>query len=134
MSAESEAPGATLGTSTVRFEQPDLFFVSFIGEVTAEDMTSLGDFFRKYASGRFYTILNVEQFKTLSGKKEVKSLPMASGTAIVGATQKMQLVLSLVNKAYSLFNMGKNNPLAFVGTTEEASRWIEHLRSNTPAS
>lgn len=130
MSTESEPLEETFGSHTFRFEPPDLVCARFVGDVSAEEMAALGRVFRR-ASGKLYGILITKDLGAISSgaKKTIKDVPLADGIAVVGASRQMQFVISLLNKVHMMLNLGKNGPITFVATEEEARRWVEHLRT-----
>jgi len=93
-------------------------------------MVALARVFRR-AQGKLYGILITKDLGSISSeaKKSLKDVPLADGIAIVGASRQMQFVISLLNKVHMMLNLGKNGPITFVATEEEARRWVEHLRS-----
>ncbi len=129
MSNEAEASDTQVGPHTVRYEAPDLFIVRAIGDVSADNLAEFGKCF-KTAPGKFYVILDTTHMGTWDTaiKSALKHVPVASGIAIVGASRQMQLVLSILNKVYMMVNLGKDSPLTFVASEEEARAWTSFLR------
>ena len=130
MATENAAFVEKMAGHTIRFEPPDIFWAEMVGDVTPDEMVWIGRTFAR-ASERFYIIVNTNQLKSVGAgaKKALKEIPFASGIAFVGASRQMQFALSLMNKIYMMLNFGKNSPVSFVATEEEARSWIEHLRA-----
>jgi len=135
MSKASTVVEEKSGAHVVRWEPPDLFVVRFIGPLSADELVGVGDIFRKQ-TGRFYVIIHTAELGsfTSAAKKAIKAVPLAAGLAIVGASRQMQLMLSLLNKVYMMVNFGKNSPITFVATEDEALRWVADLRKGPPPS
>lgn len=129
MSNQNEAQEIRFGSHTARFEPPDLFVLNFVGDLGAEDLRALGQFL-KQPKGNFYIILETTQMGsyTTEAKKNIKGIPMASGIAIYGATRKLQIILSILNKVYMMVNLGKDIPLTFVSSEQEARQWVDYVR------
>lgn len=133
MSTEPEVYEEIVGAHIMRFEPPDLVCARIVGDLSADDVAALARTYRR-APGRLYSIIITSELGSISSaaKKAVRDIPVAHGVAIVGASRQMQLVISLLNKVLMIANLGKNNPITFVETEEEARRWVEHLR-NAPS-
>lgn len=124
-----------VGAHIVQFHPPDLFSVHFVGDIAADELAGVGKVFKAMASGGFYVVINVGQLGSFSSaaKKAIKEVPMAKGLAIVGASKQMQLMLSLLNKVYMMVNFGKDSPITFVSSEEEAIRWVGEVRRASTA-
>jgi len=129
MSTEDQIVEEVVGTHTFRFEPPDVIVARFIGDVAEEQIRALALMFKR-APERIYGIMITDQLKAISSaaKKAIKDMPVADGVAIVGASRQMQFVISLLNKVLVIAHLGKNAPITFVQTEDEARRWVEHLR------
>lgn len=129
MSNENEAQEIHFGSHTARFEPPDLFEINLVGDLGAEDLRALGQFLKR-VSGKFYIVLQTTHMGsyTTEAKKNIKGIPMASGIAIYGATRKLQIILSILNKVYMMVNLGKDIPLTFVSSEQEARQWVDYVR------
>lgn len=129
MSNESQVQEIQFSAHSARLEPPDLFSISLVGDLGAEDMVTLGEFLRR-APGKFYIVMDTTHMGsyTTEAKKSIREIPMASGIAIYGASRKMQIILSILNKVYMMVNLGKDIPLSFVSTEEEARRWVNYIR------
>lgn len=130
MSAE-EVREFKCGAQEVWFHPPDVFRVRFHGNVGPDEMEQIG---KAFASGppNFYAIVDTTDLGSITSaaKHGIRKVPLTAGLAIVGASRQMQLMLNLLNKVYMMVNFGKDNPITFVATEEEALRWVTDVRGH----
>jgi hypothetical protein len=116
----------------LRFEPPDLVFGYFVGEVSEEAVKAMARMY-DLAPGKLYGIMLTSRMGSMTSgaRRAIRSLRIADGVAIVGASRQMELVLSLLKKVLMIANLGKNLPVIFVQTEEEARKWVDRLRGMT---
>lgn len=133
MSDESEVQEFEVGRHKTRFEPPDLFFTTYIGDYSLDDIRGHVALYQR-APSKFYLLLDVSQLGSFASdaRKAIKEAPMASGVAIFGGSGKMQVIVSILGKVYSMVNMGKVE-IKFFGSEAEARQWLSQLRqTNKP--
>lgn len=118
-----------VGAHELQFAPPDLFTIHLDGEVSAEHISEFAGLLGR-ALGTFYMIIDTSKLTSVQSgaKKKVGELPRAAGVAYVGASRQMKLILSLMDKIYTMLSFGKNSPITFVATDEEARQWVDDLR------
>ncbi len=135
MTAEITDREFKCGAQEVFFEPPDLFRLKFHGHLGSDELEQIG---KVFAAGpkHFYAIIDTSDLKsfTSAAKRSIRGVPLTSGLAIFGASRQMQLMLSLLNKVYMMVNFGKDSPITFVSSEEEARRWIADVRRHVLAS
>lgn len=119
----------------VHFEPPDLFTIHLDGAVAREQIGTFASLLGR-AQGTFYMIISTAKLTSVDSqaKRGVGELPRAAGIAYVGASRQMKLILSLMDKVYTVLNYGKNSPITFVATEEEAGQWVDDLRRRAKTS
>lgn len=134
MSDESEVLEVMVGTHKTRFEPPDLFVTKYIGDYALDDIRGHVELYQR-ATGKFYLLLDVSELGsfTSEARKAIKEAPMASGVAIFGGSGKMQLIVSILGKVYSMVNMGKVE-IKFFPSEADGRKWIDQLRQANKAT
>ncbi|MEZ4314570.1 MAG: STAS/SEC14 domain-containing protein, partial [Polyangiaceae bacterium] len=127
---EARVQEKRIGNHLVRFTEPNLFHIEFMGDVSASELSELGDFFRE-AKDKVYLLVDASRIGSMSAEaKLVKKIPISAGSAVYGAGSKARLALSILNKVYMLVNLGKEIPLSFFETEPEARAWLDGIRAS----
>jgi hypothetical protein len=121
--------------SDVQWEEPDICFTSFVGEIAAEQMQRIVAEQQRVASGRRYVfyladVARVDKFSASArtfSKTEV--VAPAFGTAVFGASWHFQAVANMLVRAINLLQKINDNPVRFFKTEAEARAWLSERRA-----
>lgn len=126
--SENAVQERQIGSHIVIFTEPDHFLLRFIGDANGDELIQVGEFFK--LAPRVYLLVDATQLGGVSaGAQAVKKVPISSAISVFGATTKVRLALSLMQKAYMMVNLGKSIPMGFFETEPEARQWLEDVRS-----
>jgi hypothetical protein len=119
----------------VHFVPPDLFTIHVDGEIVPEHIAAFASLLGR-AGSTFYMVIHTAKLTSVASraKRKVGELPRAAGVAYVGASRQTKLILRLMDRVYTMLSFGKNSPITFVATDEEARQWVDDLRSRKKAS
>lgn len=120
-----------------RFEEPDLFFLGDVGDVTGADMACMFDRVEELAARtgrRLFWISDIsrlgrvtEEAGKLSVERDVKSLLRA--TILYGGSFRQRLLANMVAKALLILKPSRSKrPLYFCATEAEARALVEEMR------
>jgi len=126
-----------LGAHRYRFEEPDLFIVRIVGDVTRSDTEAMFDELEALATkaGRLvFWLSDISELGQVS--QEARKLPLTRdpsrwlrGSAVFGGSFHQRLVANLVMKAIPLLRPSRRmSPLAFCATEAEARAFVEEQR------
>jgi hypothetical protein len=123
-----------IGAHTLRFEPPDLYMTTFVGEVSGAEMVERNAEIARFAAGKPW-VLGIADMRqgsmTPDSRRAATQLtPVSRGTAFICLDPKQQqLSLSLLGSARSAIQSGEvDSPLGFFGTEDEARAWISERR------
>lgn len=126
----------SLGQHEVRFEEPDLLWVSIRGDLSAEETRRLAEYTLEVAAHREHLLVVAD----LSALREISSdarREMAArtsevpyrGMAFFGGSFQARLIAKLVVGAMNVFSSrSRDNPICFLEGEAEARAWIEERR------
>jgi hypothetical protein len=135
MSDESKPQEWQLGQHILRVQPPDIVEIIFIGDVSGAEMEAMNEKPRAFLeSGRYFSLLNLEQLGSLSAeaKQKIRAAPFSRGVAAFGASFQTRIMVSLLGKVYSMIKRGAIPPVLFVNTEQEAHAWIAERRKIPP--
>lgn len=125
----------TVGDHTVTFEDPDIYIIRQIGDITGEQMTELYDLVAKFSdriAGPVYGIIDLSRMGVTAqdARRTVVSRVAKAhrGIAFVGVPLVARVGISLGYKAYIMMTRAGGLPHVFVDTQEDARAWIQQQR------
>lgn len=140
--SRGETSGKAIGAQTLRFESPDLFIITLVGEITeAEAREMLGDIRRLTRGGAgYFELVDMTRLRAVPpAVRRVAVEPVQSGmdpilgVAIFGASFHLRVISSAIQRVLRLINHDNLLPLSFFGTRAEAQAWIDaRRRSGSP--
>jgi hypothetical protein len=135
MTDDLEKRGQQPGIS-VRFEPPDVLFIVVEGEATPARASAAYDEIDRLAAGRDHVFAIVDTRRLTGVPPAVRKISAERamrtsfrGSAFIGASVQMRALVSLLFRAFELFDARfKQAPSRFFGTEEEARAWIAERR------
>ncbi|MDC3952657.1 hypothetical protein [Polyangium jinanense] len=126
-----------------RFEEPDLFFLGDVGDVSGADMACMFDLVEELAARtgrRLFWISDIsrlgrvsEEAAKLSIQRDVKQLLRA--TILYGGSFRQRLLANMVAKALLVLKPNRSKrPLFFCATEAEARAMVEEMRQEEGSS
>jgi hypothetical protein len=134
MSDGNHAYQKKFGTHIIRFEPPDLYLTTFVGEISGPEMTERNAEIARFAERQRWVlgIADIRQGSITPDARRAAALltPRSRGTAFICLDPKQQLSLSLLGTARGAIQSGKDvdSPLGFFATEAEARAWIAERR------
>lgn len=122
-----------IGSHSIRFEPPDLYVTTFIGEISGAEMMERNAEVARFAAGKPF-VLGLADIRrgimTPDARRAATGLTKLSrGTAFVCLEPKQQLSLSILATARESIQSGAtDSPLGFFATEPEAREWIAERR------
>jgi hypothetical protein len=123
-----------IGKHRFVFEPPDTCFVTYVGDVSADDCHGFKEVCWNCAAGRRYLLLLLDQRRLGTISPEVRKVTMEAmkglpvrGTAVMGASFEKRVINGFVNKGLNLV-LRLDNPLRFFDTEERARDWLRERR------
>lgn len=125
-----------IGKQLTGFEEPDIIYIKFDGEVTDAEVTAINGLHLEICKGRdrVFFLVDMENLETLSSSvrrsaiEALNQMPI-QGLSIYKAPMTARVLAKLIITGMRLF--GKNIPLQFSGTEAEAREWIAQRRGLT---
>jgi hypothetical protein len=117
------------GGHVIRFEPPDLIYAILDGDVSGTDVVTSMEAVNRFAEGKRWVLCIADMTRAASLMRAARRLamsltPVYLGTAIIGASPQMRLVGSMLNRARNVLLRGREIPIEFVDTEEEARAWV----------
>ncbi len=133
--ARGESYSLQIGRSFMRFEPPDVGFVSYVGDLTGDVVVKMNTSL-EWASkrvGYIYLMVDLGRAGEVSEEARVGGLrgmralnPRA--TAVFGADFHVRVIASLITKAASLIDARVKGPVSFFAGEREARVWLNEIR------
>lgn len=128
----------SLGQHEVRFEEPDLLWVSVHGDLSAEETHRLAAYTREVAERREHllVIADLSEIGEISSEARREMAARTSevpyrGMAFFGGSFQARLIAKLVVAAMNVFSSrSRDNPICFFEGEAEARAWIEERRGS----
>jgi hypothetical protein len=122
-----------LGKHTLRFEPPDVYCITFVGDVSASEMIEYHAALTRFAEGKRWLLAVGDLSRTASfsaeARRELVHLPpFVRGVGTFGMSTQVRLAVSLVYKAFTLLRRNSDTTVAFVETEAEARAWVAERR------
>lgn len=118
----------------LRFVPPDVMRIWWDGASTLEDFKGILEYGeRRMGARKHFVIADFSQATTIepeARKQAAKDsrVQRIAGTAVIGTTFHVRVILSLIVKAVELIQPGKQGPMRFFETDREAYEWIAQER------
>ena len=119
---------------TLRFEPPDLIYVTGEGDIDEQDIVDMQPYFERHVRDWPYVLLLGDQTKQTSmsagarkAATELYKWVPYRGTAICGGNFAMRTIGQMVMKVANMVQ-GRDNPTVFFKTEPEGRAWIEERR------
>lgn len=136
---EREPGLVTIGSSFMRFEPPDLCFVSYVGDLDGDVVYTMNSTLEEYSRGlrNFFMMVDLSQTGNVSdvarrfGVNGMRALNPC-GTAVFGADFHRRVIATLITKAASVIDARIKGPVCFFAREKEARAWLDHIRKNLP--
>lgn len=124
-----------VGAHHFRWEPPDLGYLRYDGDMDAAMSAEITDRSRVFSLGLpcVFLLIDVRNLGKLSAEARARSGQGAKdlnlrGTAVVGASATIRVVVGLVTRAIELVYGNKENPTRFFDTEADARAWIAQRR------
>ena len=122
-----------IGRQLTAFEEPDIIYLKFVGDVTDEEVQAVNDLHLEICKGRdrVFFLVDMAELSTLSSSvrksaiEALNKMPI-QGLSIYQAPMTARVLAKLIITGMRLF--GKNIPLQFSDTEAEAREWIAQRR------
>lgn len=132
MSETHEPTEHAIGAHSVRFEEPDLYIIRQVGDISGAEMVAICDLVDEFVAGQKTVFAIIDQTDAGSTSSDARRTVVArltkahSGVVFLNPPLMERVGLSLGHKAYMMMNRGKEvAPHFFAATEAEARSWIE---------
>ena len=126
------------GKHVTYFEEPDIIYMKFYGEVSAEEGIELLRRQLEFAEGRsrVFFLIDGELLEKIAPEarkavaESLKEIPL-HGMCVFSAPLKAKVITKLIITAINLFRKDELNQVAFFDTEQQARDWIAARRQVT---
>ncbi|HKV11118.1 MAG TPA: hypothetical protein VJ725_23460 [Thermoanaerobaculia bacterium] len=126
------------GKHVTYFEEPDIIYMKFNGEVSAEEGIELLRRQLQFAEGRsrVFFLIDGELLEKIAPEarkavaESLKEIPL-HGMCVFSAPLKAKVITKLIITAINLFRKDELNQVAFFDTEQQARDWIAARRQVT---
>jgi hypothetical protein len=123
------------GESSTYWEEPDITFTRFIGDVSEDDMRRIFAEWQRLIVGKRYTfhLIDLSRMTRLSPEarkvaRDVRSESLTRATVMFGASWQLRALLTIFLRAVNLLRGNTDNPVAFFDTDSQARVWLAERR------
>jgi hypothetical protein len=129
-----ESHDVMVGAHTLRLEPPDFYRATYVGDVSGDDALAVARELDRFAQGKAYILGIIDATRMGSTSQEarraiLKMTPLIRGSACLGVSTTLQLVGSIIGRAYRLVHRTVEQPVVYVDTEDEARAWIAERRA-----
>lgn len=122
-----------IGAHSLRLEPPDLYLATFRGAVSGEEALAMARELDGFAQGKAYILgitdtIHIGSVSPSARRALLAFTPLIRGTAYLGVGPALQVVISIIGRAYRLVHRGADHPFAFFDTQNAARAWIAERR------
>lgn len=122
-----------IGAHSLRFEEPNLSFATYRGNVSGEETLAVCRLLGDFAQGKPYILGIVDATRFGSASAEARRAfleftPLIRGTVFLGVSPTFKLVASIIKRAYMLVHKAADQPFVFLDTEAQARAWIAERR------
>ena len=121
-----------VGAHLLRFEPPDLYHITLVGDLSMAELTALGDIVAPVErSQQIFVLADMRRFGTLSPgvrKVEMYHYPGPHAVAFVGASFTARVVTTLLSKAFRVLHPETKRRSAFFDTEAEGRAFLDTIR------
>lgn len=135
MSDRKASNEAGSGAHHIRFEPPDVCHITIEGDVSTADTLAMFAEFNQFLQMSRWLLLIVDMTRAGTLSVEARRVamemsPRVQGTAIVGASGRLAVVLSLLNKAFNLLRHRRAHMqrIGFFDSETQARAWVAERR------
>ncbi|EYF03737.1 Hypothetical protein CAP_5167 [Chondromyces apiculatus DSM 436] len=130
-----------LGAHRIRVEPPDLIRIEFLGDISAREMSTLGDIFLECVEEMSWVMVSADlrrlgdmASETRRAAAQSPSMWHIHGSVVWGANLHQRLITWMTWHAMTLIRRGKHIPLLQAVVTEaEAEAWVARQRQERAA-
>jgi hypothetical protein len=134
MNTAGEKNQINIGEHIFWFEEPDLTYTIFVGDVSGSEMASIGQNIKDALNGRkYFGILDLTRLGSFSSeaKKAFRTIPTPISSAVIGASTQLRVVATILAKGFAMMHRGADSPTEFFADEASARAWVQKLREKT---